>query len=250
MEHAASIIDIGYFLEKYGKNKKLKLLDIGCADAQKALNFIDGKEFEKITYIGLDSVYWDENKNLKPPSSNKRTFIYGDARNLPFKNSEFDLVILSHVFEHIKDSEKLCFEINRVIKKDGKILIIVPLEKGGITGFINKNRNLWRHLRVFLAWLKILPYYIISPHVQFKSYGEYLEYFEKKFKVVGNYTRGSFGMLVMSALHESLMGFGRQKINLMELIKNYFPSFFYNAYRKNKYFKINAIFILTPQKIK
>lgn len=247
MEHNASIDDIGDFLEKYGKNKKVKLLDIGCSDGGKVFKFLDKKVFSEIVYMGLDSVYWDNDKNLQPVSLGKRQFIYGDACNLPFLAGEFNFIILSHVFEHIEDSEKLCFEINRVINKKGKVLVIVPLEKGGVIGFINKNRNLWRYFRVFLSLLKILPYHAISPHVRFKSYKEYLMYFEKRFKVIESYTRGSFGMLVISVLHENLMGFGRQKINLMEIVKNNFPGFFRKAYRKNKNFKMDAVFILEPK---
>jgi len=248
MEHTASILDIGNFFERYAKGKEVKLLDIGCADGKKVLKFLGREEFKEITYVGLDSVYWDEDKNLRPKSSAKRIFVYGDACHLPFKDNDFDLVILSHVFEHIENSEKLCFEINRVAKKEGKILIIVPLEKGGLAGFVNKNRNLWKYFRLVLAWLKILSYHAISPHVHFKSYEEYLTYFNKKFGVVENYARGSFGMLMISVLHENIMGFARQKINLMNLIKKHFPNFFRNAYKKNKYFKINGVFILAPKK--
>lgn len=247
MEHNASISDIGYFFEKYGKNKSLKLLDIGCSDGEKALKFLTKEEFKEIVYTGLDSVYWDNDNKLRPVSSGQRSFVYGDACNLPFSDEEFDLIILSHVFEHIQDSEKLCFEIGRVIKKEGKILVIVPLEKGGVIGFINRNRNLWKYLRIILNYLRILPYRAISPHIHFKAYKEYKDFFERKFNVIENYTRGSFEMLFISALHENLMGFGRQKINLTDLIKNHFPKFFHNAYRKNKYFKINAVFILTPK---
>jgi len=248
MEHNASIDDIGDFLEKYGKNKKVRLLDIGCSDGGKVLRFLDKKVFSEVVYVGIDSVYWDNDKNLKPASSEQKIFIYGDACNLPFPDKEFDLIILSHVFEHIQDSEKLCFEINRVIKKEGKILVIVPIEKGDIVGFINRNRNLWKRLRIILDYLRVFPYRAISPHIHFKSYEEYKKFFEKKFNIVESYARGSFWMLFISALHENLMGFGRQKINLMEIVKNNFPGFFRKAYRKNKNFKMDAVFILEQKR--
>ncbi|MEK7635657.1 MAG: class I SAM-dependent methyltransferase [Patescibacteria group bacterium] len=247
MEHNASILDIGYFLGEYGKNKSLKLLDIGCLDGKKVLKFLAKEEFKEIAYVGLDSVYWDENVSKKPVSSEWKIFTYGDACNLPFPDKKFDLIVLSHVFEHIQDSERLCFEINRVIKRKGKILVIVPLEKGGIIGFINRNRNLWKYIRIILNNLRIFPYHVISPHVNFKSHEEYKKFFAKKFNVIESYTRGSFWMLFILVLHENLMGFGRQKINLLELIKNCFPRFFRNTYKKNIYFKINAVFVLEPK---
>jgi len=195
----------------------------------------------------LGSVFLDENISKKTVSSKRKNFIYGDACNLPFSDGEFDLVVLSHVFEHIQDSEKLCSEINRVIRNKGKILVIVPLEKRGIVGFINRNRNLWRYIRIIFNNLRIFPYRIISPHVHFKSYEEYKKFFEGKFSVVESYTRGSFWMLLIAVLHENLMGFGRQKINLSELIKNNFPRFFHNTYRKSRRFKLNAVFVLTSK---
>ncbi len=246
MEHNASLLDIEYFLERYAKNKKVRLLDVGCVDGKKVLGILDRGGFDDVMYVGLDSVYWDA-ENSRPSSANGRTFVYGDACNLPFEDSDFDLVIMSHVFEHIEDSERLCSEIKRVTKKNGHVLVIVPLEKGGMVGFINRNRNLWKHLRYLLSWLRILPYNPVSPHVHFKSYKEYSDYFKKKFEVVESYTRGSFGMLALSFFHETLMGFARQKINVMEIVERNFPRFFQNTYRKNTWFKMDATFILKPK---
>lgn len=54
--------------------------------------------------------------------------IQGTADRLPFKNGEFDLVLLRGVLQHIPTNLKLksLREINRVLKKDGVAYIMVP----------------------------------------------------------------------------------------------------------------------------
>ena len=45
---------------------------------------------------------------------------------LPFKDNEFDTIILSDVLEHIPEPEKLWGEIARILSNDGKIILNVP----------------------------------------------------------------------------------------------------------------------------
>jgi SAM-dependent methyltransferase len=49
-----------------------------------------------------------------------------DGINIPFKNSSFDLIISSNVLEHVEDLESLNREMRRVLKKNGKMIHIVP----------------------------------------------------------------------------------------------------------------------------
>lgn len=51
-----------------------------------------------------------------------------DLCNLPFADNDFDIVICSHVLEHIKDDLKAMREIYRVIKPGGEAIIIVPMK--------------------------------------------------------------------------------------------------------------------------
>ena len=44
--------------------------------------------------------------------------------NLPFKYESVDIVYCRHVLEHIGDLETLLKEITRILKRDGKIVII------------------------------------------------------------------------------------------------------------------------------
>ena len=104
-------------------------------------NFIDTNEKGKTLNIGAGEVIWIENdlflgrknfyssdieeKNLskKNKAINK---IVADAKKLPFKNNELSQVIILDVLEHIKEDDKAVKEINRVLKKSGKLVVCVP----------------------------------------------------------------------------------------------------------------------------
>jgi len=49
-----------------------------------------------------------------------------DIQNLPFADSEFDMVICNHVLEHVPDDKKAIREIFRVLKKGGSAILQVP----------------------------------------------------------------------------------------------------------------------------
>ncbi len=52
--------------------------------------------------------------------------IVADARNMPFLDGSFDLVILEYVIEHVEDSQKMISEIYRVLKDGGVVYSTVP----------------------------------------------------------------------------------------------------------------------------
>lgn len=49
-----------------------------------------------------------------------------DARNIPYPDEMFDLVVALDVMEHIEDDVKVVDEVFRVMKKGGFLLILVP----------------------------------------------------------------------------------------------------------------------------
>lgn len=49
-----------------------------------------------------------------------------DGGSLPFEENTFDFIIASDVLEHVYDTENVFFELSRVLKNKGKILISVP----------------------------------------------------------------------------------------------------------------------------
>lgn len=88
-------------IEKLGDCKDKKVLDIGCGAH---------KSFPKA--IGID---------ILPVTDLKHS---GD--DLPFEDNQIDAIISRHSFEHFLDPVKVLKEWIRVLKKGGKIVIVLP----------------------------------------------------------------------------------------------------------------------------
>ena len=92
-----------------------KLLDFGCGSKPYLQLFKNVSE-----YIGLDM------ENEGHSHKREQIDVYYDGKIIPFENEHFDSIFSSEVFEHIFDLEPILVELNRVLKKDGRILISVP----------------------------------------------------------------------------------------------------------------------------
>lgn len=93
----------------------LKLLDIGSGISpvspnQQETTFMD---------ISLHAM-----KLLKSLGLNAK---HGSITDIPSKNGEFDWVFCSEVLEHIENYNKAIQEIHRVLKKNGKAVITIPV---------------------------------------------------------------------------------------------------------------------------
>ena len=78
-------------------------LDLGCADSVYADLFPDR--------VGFD---------VKP---GKRVDVVGDAHKLPFADETFDCILCTEVLEHLHTPHQAISEMNRVLKKDGLLIL-------------------------------------------------------------------------------------------------------------------------------
>src|SRR3989344_1791188 len=100
-----------------GKNnlKKLTVLDVGASTG--IIDNYLSRYFKKVVGTDIDKKairFAQKNyhqKNLR--------FKIEDAMKLTFSDSFFDLVICTHVYEHVPNSQKLFQEIYRVLKPNG-----------------------------------------------------------------------------------------------------------------------------------
>ncbi len=91
--------------------------------------------------------------------------LVADALRLPFASESFDVVICSHVYEHVPDARKMMAEIDRVLKV------------GGVCYFAAGNRLAVHEPHYQLPFLSILPRPLA--HLYLRALGKGTHYYEK-----------------------------------------------------------------------
>lgn len=98
------------------KAPKGRALDLGCGK---------GYVLQELLDMGFDAVGSDIDTTGVPQSLIKKV-VKSKAENLRFKENEFNFVVCGDVLEHIKNDRLAIKEIYRVLRKDGKAIILVP----------------------------------------------------------------------------------------------------------------------------
>jgi len=106
------------------KNKDI--LDFGCGDGYYSIKLIN-EGAHNVT--GIDGsptmIELAEKKHLHE----NITYINTDGNSLPLLDESFDIVFVNFVLQHFKDSLQPLKEIHRVLKKDGSLLLVLPISK-------------------------------------------------------------------------------------------------------------------------
>lgn len=199
------------------KLKSLTVLDVGASSG-----IIDSNiaPFVK-SLVGIDI----DNEAIKHATKTFRAknliFKEGDALNLKFKDNYFDIVICTHVYEHVENPNKLFSEIYRVLKPSGicylaAVNALWPIEP--------------HHYLPFLSYLpKSVANIYIRMFTDKKFYYETLfTYWGLKAMVTKlNFKINDYTPKVLS--NPKKLGFSHRKINLniTNLLKYYTPTFFW-----------------------
>jgi len=99
-----------------------RILDLGCAEGPYSYLFTGENES-----YGLDNcpkrMLLDDNNAL---DKGYKALIIGEGLSLPFADASFDIVICTEVIEHVVEVRQLVNEINRVLRKGGKLILTTP----------------------------------------------------------------------------------------------------------------------------
>lgn len=104
---------IQYLIERYNIKKFHLILDVGCGRG----DFMEAFENNGINCFGVDL------------SNNNNKYVFEcnfENQELPFKDNSFDFCFSKSVLEHLNSSENYLKEIYRVLKPNGKLIILVP----------------------------------------------------------------------------------------------------------------------------
>ncbi len=112
---------VQFIINRIPKETKLKILNVGCG-----AGFLS----ERLKKLGHFVVSIDVNDLAIEYAKRKNIdIIKADAKILPFKDEVFDIVLCIDVLEHIREDEIVLKSINRVLKRRGRLLIVVPAGK-------------------------------------------------------------------------------------------------------------------------
>jgi ubiquinone/menaquinone biosynthesis C-methylase UbiE len=105
-------------LKEFPKDKKeISILDIGCGWNAELLRDLEPHISRG---VGIDF------KAPDSPSSKITTYKCYLNEGLPFKDDEFEIVTMLAVLEHLDNPMEILSEIQRVLKKDGLLILTTP----------------------------------------------------------------------------------------------------------------------------
>ncbi len=140
---------------------QMSLLDVGASTG--IIDNILSHSFAEVTGIDIDTKAIDHAE--KTYSSDNLNFRVGDAMSLDFPENSFDVVLCSHVYEHVPDAGQMMDQIFRVLKP------------GGVCFFSAGNRLAVKEPHYNLSFLSVMPRPFAHLYLRLLGRGKY--YYEK-----------------------------------------------------------------------
>ena len=122
-EHTSNYDYLIYAVQRFRDVDCPIVLDFGCGSGQAV--FLGLRHSIEIYGVDAFDRGWNGWRERLVPDAASRIAIIG-TDPLPFRDSQFDMVISNQVFEHIPDPRRILPEIRRVLKPGGQFLALFP----------------------------------------------------------------------------------------------------------------------------
>ncbi|MDP4176779.1 MAG: class I SAM-dependent methyltransferase [Bacillota bacterium] len=109
-------------IEKVNDFKCTKVLDVGCGTGT-ILSLLSKNESISLSGVDLSEKMLDI---AKQKLDDRVELKLGDSEQIPWANQTFDAIICTDSFHHYPEPEKVLYEILRVLKKGGHLIIGDP----------------------------------------------------------------------------------------------------------------------------
>ena len=124
LQHMLFRVSHEMFIKEIAAIKKagFKVLDIGCGTGELAKKLTS--RFKKAVVHGVDISETMINKANAKKMKKAAKFKVGDVERLPYGDNTFDVLTCSHSFHHYPNKERAISEMHRVLKPNGRLMII------------------------------------------------------------------------------------------------------------------------------
>ncbi len=164
--------------ENYFKDKEtIKGLEIGSGNGW----WLEVCRNNKIDCIGIEP----ENTFADYYRKNDLNVVMGFYPNVAIDSTEgYDFIIFNDVFEHISDLKSLLLSIKKDLKKDGLLIINIPMSNG----FFYRTASMLYYLKIKSFLDRLWQFNFHSPHINYfnpKNLPAYLNKYD--FKLLQNF---------------------------------------------------------------
>jgi ubiquinone/menaquinone biosynthesis C-methylase UbiE len=104
-------------------NRPFRILDVGCGTGEFALKLKGNKKDANIYGVDISTDMIKVAKG-KTKFNKDMDFRVGDVEDMPYDNNYFDYITCAHSFHHYPNKRKAIREMYRVLKDNGKVMII------------------------------------------------------------------------------------------------------------------------------
>lgn len=122
LREANEPIEFSYELHEYKKFAGKRVLDVGCGNGYVLSKY--AKEGAEVCGIDITETGIDLCRKRFEILGLKGDFRVANAEELPFENETFDCVCSMGVLHHIPNTEKAVAEILRVLRRNGRLIVM------------------------------------------------------------------------------------------------------------------------------